>query len=106
MQCSLFARRIAPFLSVSLLAAVVISPFCRAEILAYDTFNDYSLRQLFVQNSGVGLRGYWEPIFDSLQRADLYQIVAPGLGGACKVHIVADDSMNIAVRTLDQPITE
>lgn len=113
MQRSLFARRTACFLSVSLLTAVLISPPSLAEILAYDTFDDYNSvsqfwNKLFLQNSGVGLRGYWQSLFpnSSLQRDDLYQIVSPGLGGDCKVHIVAPDNMNVAVRSLDQPIPE
>jgi hypothetical protein len=113
MQRSLFACRTARFLFVSLLTAVLISPPSRAEILAYDTFDDYEsvnqfYNKLFLQNSGVGLRGYWQTLFpnSSFQRDDLYQIVSPGLGGDCKVHIVAPDNMNVAVRSLDQPIPE
>ena len=85
----------------------------RSAIVAYDTFDDYNAHNqfvnfLFIQNSGVGLRGYWDTIVpDSFfARADLYRMVAPGISGAGGVQIVANAGPNEAVRYLEQPITE
>ncbi len=97
-----------------ILILTVLGPICsQGALLAYDTFDDYEAQNSFVnllilQNSGIGLRGPWETTYPGsfFERADLYELVSPGLQGACKIHVVADDRMNVAVRNLEFPVKE
>ena len=95
------------------LSLAFTAPPTTAAILAYDTFDDYDSSSQFVnslwrQNSGIGLRGYWDTIVpdSNFARDDLYKVVSPGLSGARRVDIVADSKPNEATRYLEQPITE